>query len=242
MTFPDEASKSILSVEHLTKCFGDYSALTDITFSITTNQIVGLIGPNGAGKTTLLECIAGLLPADNGTLSWQGAPIERLLRRDLMFYLPDQTSPYEEQYSLHTLKFFAEMFDATADELRVAIHTLEIESVLAKRIGAVSKGYQRRVLLAIVLLAKQPLLLLDEPFDGLDLRQTRQAISLLKKLKKNGRSLLLSIHQLADAEKICDRFILLSSGSVKGCGTLCELREKAALPDQPLEEVFLALT
>lgn len=232
----------LLSVEQLSKSYGDSSALSRISFDLKANEILGIIGPNGAGKTTLLECISGLLPVDSGKLSWQGEPIEPLLRRELMFYLPDQTLPYAEQYAIDVLKFFADVFDVASDQLRSAVTELQIQSVLTKRVGALSKGYQRRLLIAIALLAKQQLLLLDEPFDGLDLRQTRQAMSLIQALKKNGRSLLLSIHQLSDAEKICDRFVLLSSGSVLGCGTLSELREKAALPDQPLEEVFLALT
>lgn len=232
----------LLSVEQLSKSYGDSVALSHVSFDLKPNEILGLIGPNGAGKTTLLECISGLLPADSGTLLWQGKPIESVMRSELMFYLPDQTLPYEEQYAIDVLKFFADTFDASSDQPKNAIAELQLQSVLAKRVGALSKGYQRRLLLAIALLSKQQLLLLDEPFDGLDLRQTRQAMSLIKKLKQNGRSLLLSIHQLSDAEKICDRFVLLSSGSVLGCGTLSELREKATLPDQPLEEVFLALT
>lgn len=237
-----DRDQPLLLVEQLSRSYGDSIALSQVTFALKPNEILGLIGPNGAGKTTLLECITGLLPADSGKLSWQGEPLEHLLSRELMFYLPDQTLPYAEQYTIHVLRFFADVFDASADQLRGAIAELELQSVLTKRVGNLSKGYQRRLLLAIALLAKQPLLLLDEPFDGLDLRQTRQAMSLIKKLKDSGRSMLLSIHQLSDAEKICDRFVLLSSGSVLGCGTLSELRDKDSLPDQSLEEVFLALT
>ncbi|MBL0184910.1 MAG: ABC transporter ATP-binding protein [Candidatus Obscuribacter sp.] len=232
----------LLLVEQLSKSYGDSIALSQVSFDLKPNEILGLIGPNGAGKTTLLECITGLLPADSGKLSWHGGTIERILRRDLMFYLPDQTLPYAEQHTIHVLQFFAGVFEASPDQLRNAIAELELQAVLAKRVGNLSKGYQRRLLLAIALLANQPLLLLDEPFDGLDLRQTRQAMSLIKKLKDSGRSMLLSIHQLSDAEKICDRFVLLSSGSVLGSGSLSELRDKASLPDQSLEEVFLALT
>jgi ABC-2 type transport system ATP-binding protein len=242
ITEPMSHDQPLLSVEHLSKRYGDSIVLSQVSFDLHANEILGLIGPNGAGKTTLLECVTGLLPADGGKFSLQGEPIDPRRRPELMFYLPDQTLPYAEQYTIQTLKFFAEMFDASAAQLRKVIDDLELTSVLTKRVGVLSKGYQRRLLLAIALLAKQPLLLLDEPFDGLDLRQTRQAMSLLKNLKESGRSLLLSIHQLTDAEKICDRFVLLSSGRVLGCGTLGELREKASLPDQALEEVFLALT
>ena len=97
-------------------------------------------------------------------------------------------------------------------------------------------------MLAIGLLTPQPLLLLDEPFDGLDLRQTRDVMSVLKESAARGRTLFLSIHQLGDAARICDRLVLLSSGEIVGEGTLAELRSKATLAAGGLEEVFLALT
>jgi len=99
--------------------------------------------------------------------------------------------------------------------------------VLTKTVGALSKGYRRRLLLAVGLLAPQPLLAMDEPFDGLDLRQTREVMGLLRRVAEGGRALLLSIHQLTDAERVCDRFVLLAAGRVRGEGTLAELRAEA---------------
>lgn len=113
--------------------------------------------------------------------------------------------------------------------------------MLGKPVSALSKGYQRRLLLALGLLAPQPLLAMDEPFDGLDLRQTREEMALLRQMAQGGRTLLLSIHQLTDAERVCDRFVLLSAGRVRGEGTLPELRTAAGLRAGGLEEVFLAL-
>ena len=117
-----------------------------------------------------------------------------------------------------------------------------MEPVLAKPVGALSKGYRRRFLLALGLLAPRPVLLMDEPFDGFDLRQTREVMNLLRDEAADGRTLVLSIHQLGDAQRICDRLVLLSSGLVKGIGTLAELTVAARLPiGSDLEEVFLAL-
>ncbi|MFN8656816.1 MAG: ATP-binding cassette domain-containing protein [Candidatus Obscuribacterales bacterium] len=93
---PLHHDQPLLSIEQLSKRYGDSVALSHISFDLKPNEILGLIGPNGAGKTTLLECISGLLPADSGNLSWQGEPVETLLRRELMFYLPDQTLPYAD--------------------------------------------------------------------------------------------------------------------------------------------------
>jgi ABC-2 type transport system ATP-binding protein len=230
----------LLTVDKLSKSYGDSFALSSISLEIRTDEIVGLIGPNGAGKTTLLECIAGLLPLDSGTLTCH----EQLLARDShdrLFYLADQILPYPEQYTIHVLEFFADLYHAPAGQLDRAIASLDLKQILAKRILALSKGYRKRVLLCIMLLANHPLLLLDEPFDGLDLRQTLDTMSMLRDLSGSGKSLLISIHQISDAQKICDRFLLLSNGNILGTGTLNDLRDQTSLPSGSLEEVFLAL-
>jgi ABC-2 type transport system ATP-binding protein len=113
--------------------------------------------------------------------------------------------------------------------------------VFAKPAFALSKGYRRRLLLAIALICPRPLLVFDEPFDGLDLMQTLDVMDLLRSTTQHNRTLLLSIHQLRDAERVCDRLLLLSNGCVLGFGSLDELRVLNGLPGASLEELFLAL-
>jgi ABC-2 type transport system ATP-binding protein len=108
--------------------------------------------------------------------------------------------------------------------------------------GTLSKGQRKRVLLAAALLTPQPLVLMDEPFDGLDLRQIREVTPLLKAHAGRGRTLLVSLHQLVDAGRVCDRLVLLSGGRLVAQGTLDELRQRVGLPHATLEEIFLALT
>ena len=117
-----------------------------------------------------------------------------------------------------------------------------LRPVLHKRVHALSKGYNRRLLLALALLAPHPVLLMDEPFDGFDLRQTREIVEVLRNRAARGRTFILAIHQLADAERVCDRLILLAGGRVRGAGTLDELRAQTSLPAGSLEDIFLALT
>jgi len=119
---------------------------------------------------------------------------------------------------------------------------LGLEPFIKSRIGSLSKGELKRTLLAMALLTRGELLLLDEPFDGLDLRQSRDVTSFLKTWVARGRTLFLSIHQLGDASRVCDRLVLLGGGRVVGEGSLCELRAKAGITEGGLEEVFLALT
>jgi ABC-2 type transport system ATP-binding protein len=123
------------------------------------------------------------------------------------------------------------------------VHQLGLESLLDSPIGTLSKGQRKRALLAIGLLTPQPILLADEPFDGLDLRQTREVAQTLRAHAARGRTMFLSIHQIADAARVCDRFVLLSGGRVCGEGTLDELSAVAHQPgERNLEDVFLALT
>ncbi len=233
---------SCLQVIGLNKAFGTYQVLSDVSFAVTPGEILGLIGPNGSGKSTLMECITGLTPIQSGTINWQDEPVAPGRRKQFLWYQPDAILPFAEQQVATTLSFFRRVHGAAPADLELLVGKLDLSSVLAKPLKALSKGYRRRVLLAIALLSKQPLLLLDEPFDGFDLRQSLSVMALLREYRTE-RTMILSIHQLSEAEKICDRFLLLDQGRVLGIGTLDELRTRTSMaPGASLEEVFLAIT
>jgi ABC-2 type transport system ATP-binding protein len=213
-----------------------------VSFGLRRGEVVGLIGPNGAGKTTLFECLAGVLPADTGDALWNGRPVAPAKRKDFLFYLPDQIAPWADQPAGRVLDLFARLFDAGPSRLARLINALGLSRFLRESVGSLSKGERKRVLLALALAAPRPILLFDEPFDGLDLRQAGEAESVLRGAAREGRTLFLSIHQLADAGRVCDRLVLLSAGRVTGEGTLDELRAKTGLADGGVEDVFLALT
>jgi ABC-2 type transport system ATP-binding protein len=219
----------LLRVDNLSKRFGRIAALENVSFEVRRGELLGLIGPNGAGKSTLFECLAGLLPADTGTIT---AP-------ESHFYIPDGIAPWPAQPLSWALQFAIDYFGGNPALLPELTTQLDLAPFLAQPIGALSKGQRKRGLLALGLLTPQPLLMIDEPFEGLDLRQMRDVAAVLKAHAALGRTLFLSIHQIADAARFCDRFILLSNGRVRAQGTLAEL---ATAPGQTLEEVFLALT
>ena len=232
----------LMAVCGIHKAFGDQRALADVSFEVFTGEILGVIGPNGAGKTTLLECIAGLLPIDAGEVRWRGAPLTPAERKQRLFYVPESISPYPDQRSAEVLRFFSEANRQPLRRLDELVGALSLEPALAKPVGALSKGYRRRLLLALGLLTPRPMLLMDEPFDGFDLRQTREVMGLLRDEALHGRTMVLSIHQLGDARRIGDRLVLLSAGRVVGTGTEAELVATARLQmGSDLEEVFLAL-
>ena len=233
---------SFLAVNHLSKRFGSREVLLDVSFSVRQGEILGLIGPNGAGKTTLFECLAGLTKTDSGEVELRGRHVKPSRRKEALFYLPDAIRPWADQRVSVMLEFFGRLYVRSAAVIADTVEGLALDQIMGSRIGSLSKGELKRTLLALGLLTRQELLLLDEPFDGLDLRQTREVMGSLKNHATRGRTLFLSIHQLTDASRVCDRLVLLSAGRVVGEGTLNELKAKAGLSQGGLEEVFLALT
>jgi ABC-2 type transport system ATP-binding protein len=237
----------LLQVTDLTKRYGHLTALSGVSCSIRPGEVLGLIGPNGSGKTTLFECLAGVLPTDAGAVLLDGRPVATGERSSIFFYLPDAIAPWPAQSVRWALDFTLGYFGGRTAMRADVIRRLDLEPLLDAAIGTLSKGQRKRALLAIGLLTPQAVLLADEPFDGLDLRQSRDVAQALREYAKSGRTLFLSIHQISEAARVCDRFVLLSGGRVCGEGTLDHLSSltssRGVVPATPdLEEVFLALT
>ncbi len=231
-------SETLLQVRGLSKSFGRMRALHDASFDVRRGEILGLIGPNGAGKTTLLECVAGLQPVD---------AMERDGSGDL-FYIPDAISPWPEQTVSWGIGYFLDMFGGPREMRSQVESELAISDFAQSRIGVLSKGQRKRFLIALGLLAPHALVMIDEPFDGLDLRQSREVEKVFRAHRERGKTFLLSIHQIADAARLCDRFVLLSGGKIVAQGTLDELTQQARAQaakgvfSSDLEAIFLALT
>ena len=247
----------MLRVSGLSKSYGHRLALDGVTFSIRAGEVLGLIGPNGAGKTTLFECLAGVLPPTAGVLLQGDRVVDSGERKALLFYLPDAIAPWPAQSVRWALDYAIGFFGGDAELRDEVVDTLALKPLLVAPIGTLSKGERKRALLAIGLLTPQPFLLVDEPFDGLDLKQSREVGVALRSHAARGRTLVLSIHQIAEAARLCDRFVLLSGGRVVAEGTLTELDalagqrrpSQASLVPGPLREqaaeleaAFLALT
>jgi ABC-2 type transport system ATP-binding protein len=232
----------LFEVEGISKRFGRLAALQSVGFRVMRGEVLGLIGPNGAGKSTLFECLAGVLPADSGAVRLGGHPVTTRERSSLLYYVPDGIAPWPAQPVGWVLDFAIGLFRGRAELRNEMVDALGLEGFLHQPMGTLSKGQRKRALLALGLLTPQPALLIDEPFDGLDLRQAREAAAVLRAHATRGRTLFLSIHQIADAARFCDRFVLLSNGRVCGEGTVAELAALAATGSGDLEEVFLALT
>ncbi|MFN7979014.1 MAG: ABC transporter ATP-binding protein [Vicinamibacterales bacterium] len=234
----------VVAVEGLTKRYGAFTALDGVGFSVRRGEVLGLIGPNGAGKTTLLECLAGVRPFDAGTIRIDDEPVAPGTPDGRLFYLPDGIAPWRAERVSWVLDYAVGFFGGSAAARQAVVDDLQLTPLLGSRIGTLSKGQRKRVLLAVGLVVPHPVLLCDEPFDGLDLRQTRDVGAVLRRAAERGRTLFLSIHQISDAARVCDRFVLLSGGRTVGEGTADELAARlpvtAGTPS--LEEVVLGLT
>ena len=238
----------MFAAQHLTKRYGRLTALSGVSFSVRAGEVLGLIGPNGSGKTTLFECLGGVLPLDEGSIVRDGQPVSERERASTLFYLPDAIVPWPAQTVCWAIDFTLGFFRGRAGLVDEVVRRLDIAPLLESTIGSLSKGQRKRALLAIGLLMPHPVLLADEPFDGLDLRQSRDVGETLRSYASAGRTMFLSIHQIRDAARVCDRFVLLSGGRTRGEGTMEELAALAAARTgsagalRDLEEVFLALT
>ena len=170
----------MFQARNLTKRYGPLTALSDVSFSVRPGEVLGLIGPNGSGKTTLFECLGGVLPLDAGSLVHDGQPMSDRARASTLFYLPDSITPWPAQSVRWAIDFTLGFFKGRTSLRHDVVERLDIGPLLDSPIGSLSKGQRKRALLGMGLLMPQPVLLADEPFEGLDLRQTRDVAHTLR--------------------------------------------------------------
>lgn len=236
---PTLAMTALLEVSDLRVRLGQALILDEVAFQVRPGELLGLIGPNGAGKTTLLEAVAGFIAVQQGRLAWMGRELPHPNWGSHFFYLPDGITPYADHRVSEVLEAFRLFSDRSHVEVARFMEALHLDAALPKRVGELSKGNRKRLLLCLAFLSRRELLLLDEPFDGLDLHQTLATIELLHAMKSEGRTFLFSIHELRHAERLCERFLLLREGRLIASGTLPELLIQSGTQDG-LEGVFLA--
>lgn len=250
VTFPTGAPPAsaasvtdLLAVSGLGKSIGRRRVLDGVTFSVRPGEVLGLVGPKGAGKTTLLGCLAGLLPTQAGRVTdGMGKDLSPAVRRKLLFYLPDGILPWPEQSLDRLLGLWSHLWRVPEAREEALVERLELWRFRDLKAGSLSKGERERMLLALGLMSPRPLLLLDEPFDGLDLGQAREVAKLLKEAAAEGRTLLLSLHEMGDAGRVCDRIVILDRGRVAGVENIDHLRERPGFARGSLNEGVLAPT
>lgn len=221
----------MIEASHLSKRYGDVTVLHDVSFTCNEGQILGVIGHNGAGKTTLLKTLASLIVPSGGSLTIGGIDVlaDPMSVRHQIGYLPEESRLYETMLVPDYLRFFGEIYGLDATTIRARADILLTQLSLSpegKRIGNLSKGMKRKVAIARSLVHDPAILIYDEPSSGLDPMTSRFIIEYLKGLRDQGKTIILSAHNLNQVEEICDMVMILKRGDVVVRGTMPELREQ----------------
>jgi ABC-2 type transport system ATP-binding protein len=226
----------VLEVAHVRKDFGAVRAVRDVTFTIPAGSTFGLLGPNGAGKTTTMRMIVGIYAPDGGTVTWNGARIDDRVRRRFG-YLPEERGLYGKMKVREQIAYFGRLHGLTDPAVvRKAdawIEKLQLQQYADRPCAELSKGNQQKVQVACAAVHDPDLLVLDEPFSGLDPVNAEVLLGTLNDLKRAGTTLVLSSHQMWQLEQLCDTFCIITGGENRASGTLAQLR--AAWPTRVIK-------
>ena len=232
----------MLQILHLTKTYGDRKAVDDLTLELRPGEICGFIGHNGAGKTTTLKSVAGILRFDSGEIRICGKSIlaEPIACKSMLAYIPDNPDLYEFMTGIRFLNFVADIFGVPADVRQARIRKygdlFELTADLAQPISSYSHGMKQKLAIISAWLHDPKLILMDEPFVGLDPKAAHTLKGMMREVCDQGGAIFFSTHVLEVAEKLCDRVAIIKSGRLIRCGTMEDI-----LGDASLEEVFLEL-
>jgi len=237
----------VVKVEHLSKRYGPFAAVDDVSFSVEEGEVVAVLGPNGAGKTTMMRMLTGFLAPTAGSAEICGVSVmtNRISAAEQMGYLPENCPLYEGMTPLGMLEFFGRARGLASEKLRKRIKEVSglcgITEVLGKKVEHLSRGYRQRSAMACAMLHEPKLLILDEPTSGLDPNQIREVRSTLKEIGRT-RTILFSTHVLQEVTAIATRVILISAGKLVFDGTPEELSEKGGAGKDGMDQAFHILT
>ena len=218
----------MIEVSHVSRNFGDFRAVNDVSFSIPTGQIVGLLGPNGAGKTTTMRMITGFLSPSDGKITIDGIDISEnpVEAKKKIGYMPESAPLYGDMIVEDYLKYIAQMHGENPEE-KAALLCKEcgLKEVMGKNISELSRGNRQRVSLAHALMHDPEILILDEPTSGLDPNQVEDVRAIIREIGKT-RTVIVSTHILSEVETLCSRAIIISSGKLVADSPIGELKER----------------
>ena len=231
----------MLTINNLTVKYGDKIAVDSISFTVREGEVFGLLGPNGAGKTSTLKAIVGLIPYQ-GEIRLFDKPID-VKAKNLIGYVPEEFMLLESLTPKEFFEFVASVrrIENVNNRLEKLVKAFGIEQYLETPITALSMGTKQKVTIISALLHDPPLLILDEPLNGLDAKSSKILKEIMAKHVEKGGAIVFSTHIMEIAEKLCDRIAVINNGKIIAKGSIEELRE-IALSDGSLEEIFLKLT
>jgi len=224
---------NVLKVEAISRSFGDRLVLEDVTFSVEAGRMTGFVGANGAGKTTTMRIMLGVLAADAGEVTWQGAPLTRELRYRFG-YMPEERGLYPKMTVTDQIVYLARLHGLSPDAARrntaALLERLGLSDRGGEHVEKLSLGNQQRVQIAAALVHDPEVLVLDEPFSGLDPLAVDVVVSVLRERASAGAPVLFSSHQLDVVERLCDDLVIITAGRIRASGSRAELRAGYAQP------------
>jgi len=233
----------LINIQHLTKKYGDFTAVNDLSLSVSRGEIFGFLGPNGAGKTTTIRIIAGLSLPTSGDVHVDGIDViaDPVKAKALMGYVPDRPYLYEKLTGRELLEFVVNLYgmqwrdcEPLANEL---LKYFDLQDWAGSRIESYSHGMKQKIVIISALVHQPQVLIIDEPMVGLDALAQRQVRQLMRKLADEGKTIFLTTHTLSIAEAVCDRVAIIHRGKIIATGPTAELKK-----DRALEDIFLELT
>ena len=234
----------MLSIEHLTKTYkGGKTAVKDLSLEIESGDIYGFIGHNGAGKTTTIKCVVGILPFESGTILIDGHDINKdpLTCKRMLAFIPDNPDLYDQLTGIQYLNFISDIFDIKNEDRTQRIKqygdVFEITPVLGNLISSYSHGMKQKLAVISALIHKPKLLILDEPFVGLDPEATIKLKSIFREMVSEGAAIFFSTHVLDTAEKLCNKIAIIDDGKILASGNTEELTKGRSLEDFFMETV-----
>ncbi len=233
----------MLNISHLTKTYGEKKAVDDLSLHIAPGEIYGFIGHNGAGKTTTLKSAVGILRFDSGEITIGGVSIkdDPIACKKKLAYIPDNPDLYEFMTGIQYLNFIGDIFgvptDVRAQRISDYAEALEIKKDLGGSISSYSHGMKQKLAVISALIHDPKLIIMDEPFVGLDPKAAHILKGLMRELCDKGGAIFFSTHVLEVAEKLCDKVAIIKDGRLVKCGTVEEVKG-----DESLEDVFLELS
>lgn len=227
------AGEPTISIQSVTKSYGAFNAVNDLSVEIEKGGVWALLGPNGAGKTTLLKCILGL-KRFKGSISVEGYDIVKdgKKARALIGYVPQHPCLYDDLSVYESLRYFADMRDVKRSRIQELLEFVGLELWGRADVGALSSGMKQRLMLAIALLSDPPALLLDEPTANLDVRRQLEFRSLLNILVGEGKTIVLTTHLLGDVDQVARNIMVMNKGKLITTGTVAELLKQLDLTSQ----------
>lgn len=238
----------MIHIRNLTKKYGEFTAVNDLSLTVAPGEIFGFLGPNGAGKTTTIRIIAGLSLPTSGSVIVNGVDVvvDSVAAKSVMGYVPDRPYLYEKLTGRELLQFVVNLYgrewascEARAMEM---LRYFDLADWVDARIENLSHGMKQKLVIIAALVHDPTVLIIDEPMVGLDALAQRQVKQLFRRLAEEKKTVFLTTHTLSIAEAVCDRIAILHRGRIAAIGTSSELKEAAGSPGSPLEDVFLEMT